>query len=186
MFFRQKKIVLADDDKETVGFLFKMRLPSLIVGLFLGMALSFFTSRFEEVLSKNVSVAFFIPLVVYLADAVGTQTQSIYTRALKDGKANFKGYLFKEWLLGIFFGIVFSLLSALIIFLWFKSVPLTWAVSLAMFSAVSSAPIVALIVTEGLQLERKDPAVGAGPIATVIQDTASVCIYGIIASLILL
>ncbi len=58
-------------------------------------------------------------------------------------------------------------------------------VSTAMFFTVTIAPLVALLVTEVLQLEHKDPAVGSGPIATVIQDTLSVLIYGLVASAIL-
>jgi magnesium transporter len=182
----KQKMTLADDNTQSVGFLFRLRLPSLVIGLLLGMVLSFVTSRFEEVLSKNVSVAFFIPFVVYLADAVGTQTQNIYSRDLKEGKASFKKYFIKESLLGIFFGLIFSAISAPIILILFKSSKLALAVALALFGAIASAPIIALGVTEILQLEHKDPAVGAGPIATVIQDTVSVMIYGLIASAILL
>ena len=55
-----------------------------------------------------------------------------------------------------------------------------------MFAAVLVAPLVALLVTETLQLEHSDPAVGSGPIATVIQDTLSILIFGLIASAIIL
>ena len=85
-----KKIEYADDDTESVKLLLRLRLPPLAVGLVLGLALSFVVSRFEEVIAADVSVAFFIPVIVYLAAAVGNQTQSIYTRDLKTGKANFQ------------------------------------------------------------------------------------------------
>ena len=55
-----------------------------------------------------------------------------------------------------------------------------------MLASIAIAPIVALLVTEFLSLEHSDPAVGSGPIATVIQDTLSILIYGIIASAIIL
>lgn len=182
----KEKIILADDDIESVNFLFKLRIPSLVVGLILGLALSFVTSRFEEVLSKNVSVVFFIPLVVYLAAAVGTQTQSIYARDLKGEKASFKKYFFKESLLGILFGSIFGLIIFPISLIWLHDLKLALAVMLSLFGAIAIAPIVALIVTQVLQLEHKDPAVGSGPIATVIQDTMSIVIFGLIASILLL
>ncbi len=181
-----QRIILADDDTESIGFLFRLRIPSLVVGLVLGIVLSFVVSRFEEVLSKNVAVAFFIPLVVYLADAVGTQTQNVYARDLKGGKTSFKKYFVKEGMLGIVFGLVFGLLVIPIILFWFQDFDLAFTVSLSLFGAVASAPLIALAVTEVLQLEHKDPAVGSGPIATVLQDTASVLIYGLIASAIIL
>lgn len=180
------KIQYADDDVSPIKRLLSLRFPPLLIGLFLGLVLSFTVSKFEEVLSQNIAVAFFIPFVVYLASAVGAQTQSIYVRDLKTGKASFKVYLFKETAIGVALGLVFSLITAPIIFLWFKSADLTWAVSLSVFGAIATAPLIALLVTELLQIEHHDPAVGAGPIATVIQDTVSVLIYGAIASAIIL
>ena len=182
----QPKIQYADDDTEPVKFLFRLRTPSLLIGLVLSVVLSFVTSQFEHVLSANIRVAFFIPLVVYLADAVGTQTQTIYARDLRTGKASFKKYLLKETALGILFGLGSAALTAPVVFFWFQSAKLAFVVGSALFAAVASAPLIALIITELLQLEHKDPAVGSGPIATVIQDTVSILIYGAIASAIIL
>lgn len=177
---------LADDDTESLRQLFKLRFPSLVIGLFLGLILSFITSRFEEVIAENPSIAFFIPLIVYLADAIGTQTQAIYARDLEDGRAKFSHYLIKETKLGIIFGSFFALISALIIVIWFNSLDLAAAVSISLFGAVATAPVVSVLVTEIFSLEHSDPAAGAGPIATAIQDTISVVIYGFIASAIIL
>ena len=181
-----KKDQYADDDIISVNRLARMRIPSLMIGLLLGILLSFVTSRFEDLLSTNIRIAFFIPFVVYMADATGTQTQSIYARDLKSGHANFKKYLVKETLLGIILGIISSLVIAVIVSVWFSSIDLTLAVSLATFGAIACAPLIALLVTHFFKLEHSDPAVGAGPIATVIQDTVSVLIFGLIASWIVL
>ena len=183
---KRRRIQYADDDTRSMKFLLRLRIPSLVIGLLLGIVLSFITSRFGAVISKNIAVAFFIPFVVYMAAAVGNQTQSIYVRDLKTGKASFKKYLFKESAIGFILGLIFSLMTALILLLWFKSVELVLAVSLATFGAIFSAPLIALAVTEILELEHSDPAVGAGPIASVIQDTVSVLIYGFIATAIIL
>ena len=180
------KTKYADDDTTPLKRLFSMRLASLMLGLILGIILSFVTSRFEEVLLHDIKVAFFIPFVVYMAAAVGAQTQSIYVRDLKSGRANFKTYLIKESALGFFLGIVFSVLSSLVTWVWFKSAELSLVVALAMFGAMLIAPLVALTVAELLHKEHRDPALGVGPIATVIQDTLSVLIYGLVATAIIL
>ena len=73
----KQSIEYADDDTESVRTLVRLRFPSLICGLFLGIAISFLTSRFEEVLSKNIQVAYFLPFVIYMAAAVGTQTEAM-------------------------------------------------------------------------------------------------------------
>lgn len=181
-----KKIQYADDDITPVRRLVQMRIPSLLVGLALGIVLSLVTSHFEDVLSENIKVAFFIPFIVYMADAVGTQTQNIYTRDLRTGKASFKKYLIKETLLGFILGAISSIIAVITIILLFRSMTLALAVGLGTLVSIISAPVIALIVTEALQLEHTDPAVGAGPIATVIQDTISVLIYGLIATAIIL
>ncbi len=181
-----KKIFYADDDTVSVNGLLRMRVPALLIGLTIGISLSFITSRFEVLLSENIKVAFFIPFIVYMADAVGTQTQNIYTRDLRTGKPSFKKYLIKETLLGLFLASASGLIVAVITLIWFHSTKLTLAVSLGMFGTIVLAPLVALIVTELLQLEKTDPAVSGGPITTVIQDALSILIYGFIASAILL
>src|SRR3990167_6221814 len=114
----EKYIQYADDDTESVRVLLKIRLPSLFVGLGLGVVLSFLTSRFEEVLSQNIHVAFFLPFIVYMAAAIGSQTQSIYSRDLKTGRAKFHTYLVKESFLGIALGAIFGVISGFIAEWW--------------------------------------------------------------------
>lgn len=184
LFHKRDTIVYADDDDVSILNLIRLRFPPLVLGLLLGILLSIVASRFEEVLAIDVRVAFFIPFIVYMADAVGTQTQTIYSRDLRSGKASFKKYLYKESVLGLLLGLLSGCISAIVTMLWFNSTQLATSVSIAMFASIALAPVVALLVTEVLQLEHKDPAVGAGPIATVIQDTLSVLIYGVVASLV--
>lgn len=183
---KNRSIEYADDDTESVRTLVRLRFPSLLIGLSLGIAISFLTSRFEEVLSKNIRVAYFLPFIIYMADAIGTQTQSIYSRDLRSGKASFHQYLVKESALGLVLGVVFGIISGLIVEWWLKDTLLSFSVGFSMFTTVSSAPLIALLITEVMQLVHEDPAVGAGPIATVIQDMLSVVIYGTICSIFLL
>lgn len=182
----KKSTIYADDDYESISFLARLRGPSLVIGLLLGIGISFTTSRFEEVLSHNVQVAFFLPFIVYVADAIGTQTEAIYSRDLKTGKAKFSNYFRKELTLGIIFGIFFGVFSAAISFLWLHDNLLTLSVAIATFLAIAIAPVVALLITHIFQSLHEDPAAGSGPIATVIQDMTSVLIYGIVSSIIIL
>ncbi len=121
-----------------------------------------------------------------MASSVGNQTGAIYARDLKTGQAKFRTYLYKEFILGIIFGIVFSLFSGGIIFFWFKDLPLTLSIIIASFLTITSAPILSLLITNIFQFFHKDPAVGSAPITTVLQDIISVIIYGIVTSIIML
>lgn len=182
----KEKIQYADDDYESIGTLLKLRAPALVAGLILGIGISFITSSFEKVLSKNIELAFFLPFVIYISDAIGTQTESIYSSDLRSGKAKFSNYLWKELALGMIFGLIFSAISGIVIWLWLKNDLLAISVATATFISVLTAPIVALLVTYTLQHIHEDPAAGSGPIATVIQDMISVVIYGIVCSIIIL
>ena len=182
----KKPILYANDDTESVSLLLKIRLPSLIIGLGMGIIISFLTSRFEQVLLQNVRVAFFLPFIVFMADATGTQTQSIYSRNLKTGKVKFYRYLIKETFIGLVLGIAFGVISGLVVKWWFADNLLALSVGLSMFIAVAVAPLVALLTTQTMQSLREDPAAGAGPITTVIQDMLSVLIYGMVCSIIFL
>jgi Mg/Co/Ni transporter MgtE len=39
-------------------------------------------AEYEETLNRNIALAFFIPGIVYLADAIGTQTETIVIRGI--------------------------------------------------------------------------------------------------------
>lgn len=180
------KTIYADDDTESVSLLLRLRVPPLFLGLFLGLGISLLTSRFEEVLAVDVHVAFFIPFIVYIAAAVGAQTSAIYSRDLKSRHAKLRNYLLKEPLLGLALGVIFGLASLFIVNLWLADLRLSLAVGLSTFLAISIAPVIAIIVTELIRDIHEDPAVGAAPIATVIQDMTSIIIYGIVTSSLLL
>src|SRR3989344_11669 len=113
-----EKTVYADDAKEKVGFLVRLRLPWLIVGLIGGTLASFLVSRFGEIISQNISLAFFLPLIVYMSDAVGTQTENIFVRRLSKGLVHFLIYLFKELLVGLFLGSILGFLIWIVAIFW--------------------------------------------------------------------
>lgn len=64
------------------------RLLWLLVGM-AGSATMMMT-RFESALAAHIAVAFFIPAIVYLADAVGTQSEAVAVRGLSLSGAGFR------------------------------------------------------------------------------------------------
>ena len=61
------------------------RLPWLALGLLGAMASAAVVGAFEEQLRDQVLLAFFVPAVVYMADAVGTQTEAVVIRGMSVG-----------------------------------------------------------------------------------------------------
>lgn len=92
------KIELEDDSKESVSLMIEHRLPWLLLGLGGGILATILAARFEKLLSANIQLAFFIPVIVYMADAMGTQTENVYIRNLTTKKVQFHIYLLKEFI----------------------------------------------------------------------------------------
>ena len=71
--------------REAIGRRLMHRLPWLVVGLAGALASAVLLRSFEARLADRVSLAFFIPGIVYLAGAVGTQTETLVVRGLSVG-----------------------------------------------------------------------------------------------------
>jgi magnesium transporter len=61
------------------------RLPWLAVGVIGAMVSAALLAGIEDQMSANLAVAYFISGIVYLADAVGTQTETLAVRGLSVG-----------------------------------------------------------------------------------------------------
>lgn len=183
--FRGKRYEMHKLVSSGVLELFKARLPWLVLGLFAGLGLGFISSFFEESLKENISLAYFIPVVAYIADSVGTQSEAIAVRSLSLLKINPRSYVVREFLVGILIGIVVGILGgfgAFIISGQYK-IALVVAAALAVASALSAA--IATFIPMFFKFIGKDPALGSGPLATAIQDVISVLIYFVFALLII-
>lgn len=176
---------IVDDAKERLSSLIEERLPWLVLGLFGGIVVTLLVSRFENILASNISFAFFLPVIVYMSDAIGTQTENIYVRNLAKFRDSFFEYFIKELAVGLVFGAIFGILLGAFAKLWLGSLNVALTVAIAMLINGIIAPIIALVVPELLFKEHKDPALGAGPFTTILQNLISLLIYLLVATLII-
>ena len=172
--------------KQRLVVLLSARLPWLLIGLGGGFVAAFVVERFETVLDSYIVLAFFLPLVVYMSDAVANQTLTIFIRALAlDHNFSVLRYVLREVLLGFCIAaLVGSVLTALS-FLWFGDIGVALVLGSALFCAVLVAVVTALLIALLLVWMRKDPAIGSGPFATIIIDIMTIVIYFTIATLFL-
>jgi magnesium transporter len=167
--------------EEAIGDRFWHKLPWLIVGLVGALVAADIVSAFEGELEKNVSLAFFVPGVVYLADAVGTQTEALVIRGLSHG-VSVRQVMKKETITGVLMGAVLGL-AFLPIGVWrWGDQDVALAVALSLLAACSVATVVAMAMPALFQRLGRDPAFGSGPLATVVQDLLSILIYFAIVS----
>mgnify|MGYP001449100237 CR=1 FL=1 len=149
------------------------RLPWLLAGLAGSVISAMVMRHFEATLQANVAVAFFIPAIVYLADAVGTQSEAIAVRGLSLSRKPLLSLLGGELRTGALIGLVLSLLALLPV--WLLAGQLQLAV--ALFAASSVATVIGFTLPWLLERTGTDPAFGSGPLATTVQDVLSLLIY---------
>jgi magnesium transporter len=161
------------------------RLPWLLVGLLGSMVATFIVSRFEDALKARVAVAFFVPGIVYLADAIGTQTEAIAVRGLSLSRAPLRTLLAGELDAGLLIGLTLGALTFPAVWFALGDLHLALAVALALVAAGGVATTIGLFLPWLLFRAGQDPAFGSGPVATIIQDVLSLLIYFTIVSLLL-
>jgi magnesium transporter len=162
--------------EEPVAKRFWHRLPWLLLGLAGAVIAADIVGFFETQLKANVMLAFFIPGIVYLADAVGTQTEALVIRGLSVG-VPIARVIRREIVTGVCVGVALAAVFFPIGFWRWGDAGLVMAVALSILAACATANFVAMALPWLLHRVGIDPAFGSGPLATVIQDLLSIVIY---------
>ncbi|BBA35899.1 uncharacterized protein sS8_3967 [Methylocaldum marinum] len=153
------------------------RLPWLLIGLAGSALATQVVAQFEAQLQDRIAIAFFIPGLVYIADAIGTQTEAIAVRGLSLSHANLRTLLGGEMRTGVLIGLTLAVVTLPIVWLIFADLYLGLAVAVALFSAGCVATTIGLFLPWLLGELGTDPAYGSGPLATILQDVMSLLIY---------
>jgi magnesium transporter len=161
-------------------------MPWLVLGLLGGILAARIVGGYEDILSKNLILAAFIPLIVYMADAVGTQMEAFIIRDLAvNPKLVFSRYLLKQIAIIAVLGSFISMLLFTISFLIYHTINVSIVLAISLFCAILSSVFSGLLIPWLFARMKFDPADASGPIATILQDTTSIVVYFSIASLLL-
>ena len=153
------------------------RLPWLLAGLAGAALATVAMAGFESTLSAHIAVAFFVPGIVYLADAIGTQSEAVAVRGLSLTHTGIRHLLAGELRTGMAIGATLGLIALLPVWVAFGELRLAAAVAIAIFAAGAMAAALGLLLPWLLARLGGDPAMGSGPLATVIQDILSLLVY---------
>lgn len=182
--FIKKTTAARATSEERVRRRFWHRIPWLLLGLAGALVAAHLMSWFEVHLRQTVMLAFFIPGIVYLADAVGTQTETVVVRGLSVG-VPMRRMALRELLAGIAIGAVLAAVAGPLIAWRWGNPEVALVVALALFVTCSTATVAAMALPWLFDIAGQDPAFGSGPLATVIQDLLSIVAYlGIAAAVI--
>jgi magnesium transporter len=155
----------------------RYRLPWLLLGTVGAMFATFVVAGFERSLEANVHIAFFIPAIVYLADAIGTQSEAVAVRGLSLSKVSIWRLLGGEVGTGLLIGMVLAVVALIAVYAGFADVRLALAVSIAIFFAGAVATTLGLLLPWTFARFGTDPALASGPLGTILQDVLSLVIY---------
>jgi magnesium transporter len=178
---KKDKIKKSIRDTGPVRYTFQ-RLPWLIIGLTFSFMAACIVSAFEKTLTNHITLAFFIPAIVYLADAVGTQTETVLIRNLSITEKAFRKTLKKEIISGFLISFILAAMSFLFCIAMKFTLDDSTIVSLSIGIAGVTAVIIGMMLPVLLSKTGNDPAYGSGPLATIIQDVISIYIYLLIAN----
>jgi magnesium transporter len=161
---------------------FRRRIPWLIFGLFASSIITFVMVEFEDALSANVAVAFFVPAIVYIAGAIGSQAVSVAVRGLSSETVSIGRLLTDELVIGSGIGLTLGVIASTVVLVTFDSTALSLAVGFAVFGGGVISAVVGFGLPWAFQRFGSDPALGSGPICTIIQDVASLSLYFVLVS----
>jgi len=166
----------------------RVRLVFLMVTLAGGLAVGGLIDAFEGTLEAVVAVAIFIPLVMDMGGNVGTQSSTIFARALALGHidaGNVRSKVFREMRVGLAMGAVIGTLAGVIATVW-QGIPndipqLGLAVGLSLFFSVNVAALLGFTLPWLLVKLGFDHAPGADPFITTIKDFSGLFVYFLLA-----
>lgn len=161
---------------------FRRRLPWLVFGLLASSIITFVMAGFERSLSSNLAIAFFIPALVYISGAMGTQAVSVAVRGLSTDNVSIIGLLQDELVIGMAIGASLGLISSILVFVAFGDGALSLAVGLSVLGGGMVSAVVGFALPWVFMRFGSDPALGSGPICTIIQDVASLFVYFVLVS----
>ena len=168
-------------------YLFKIRIPWLVLGLLGGILGATLITFFETPLRENFILASFIPLILYMSGAVGNQTEILLIRNMAlDTKVSISKYFFREIKVSFLISLVLTSFLFLISIIFF-SAPYNIAIILSssLFISIFVSASVGVFMPYILSKIGKDPAVGSGPFSTISRDILSLVIYFLIATFLL-
>jgi len=163
------------DEKITDGTFMKTkrRFNWLLLNLLTAFIATWVISLFGATIEQMVALAFLMPIVASMGGNAGMQTLAITIRAIATNdltENNFIQNVTKEFSIGILNGIIFAIISAIIVQLWFKDIQLSLIISISMILNMIVAGLFGILVPVSLKKMKIDPAIASSVFVTTITD----------------
>jgi magnesium transporter len=158
------------------------RLPWILIGLFGGILIAETMGFFEDTLQEHIILAAFVPLMVYMSNAIGQQVSAFVIRdAAINSTIHYMSYFWKHTGVIFLMSVILSIVMFVYSMLFYQDLNISRVLAVALFGTSISSVITGFGIPYIFIKLKQDPANATGPIATIIQDLLSVIIYLVIA-----
>ncbi len=171
----------------TISLLYRKRVFWLVLLVFANIFSGAGIAYFEDLITANVALVFFLPLLIDSGGNAGSQSATLMVRALATGDVQLRDWasmlareLMVAALLGLTMAIAVSMLGVVR-----GGVAVGLAVALTMQVVVMVGSVIGMSLPFLLSRFRADPASASSPLITTIADASGIFIYFAIASWIL-
>lgn len=158
----------------------RLRVPWLLINLATALLAALTVSLFKESISKFVALAVLMPIVANLGGNAGSQSLTVVVRGLALGELEFASRwkaILKEVSVGFCTGSINGVIMALIAYLWYGSLWLSFILFAAMIANMLLAGLFGAVVPLLLNWADKDPALGSHILVTTVTDVGGFFIF---------
>ena len=151
----------------------KRRFNWLLLNLFTALLATWVISNFGASIEQMVALAFLMPIVASMGGNAGMQTLAVTIRAIATKElsaSNFNRVVGKEFIIGVLNGIIFAIITAVIVQLWFKELNLSLLIGVSMILNMTVAGLFGILVPVSLKKINIDPALASSVFVTTITD----------------
>ena len=151
----------------------KRRFNWLLLNLFTALLATWVISKFGASIEQMVALAFLMPIVASMGGNAGMQTLAVTIRAIATkqlSSGNFGKIVTKEFIIGVLNGIIFALITGLIVQLWFKEINLSILIAVSMVLNMIVAGVFGILIPVTLKKLNIDPAIASSVFVTTITD----------------
>ena len=151
----------------------KRRFNWLLLNLFTALLATWVISKFGATIEQMVALAFLMPIVASMGGNAGMQTLAVTIRAIATkelSSENFTKVVSKEFVIGILNGIIFAIITGIVVLLWFREINLTIIIAVSMILNMIVAGLFGILVPVSLKKFNIDPAIASSVFVTTITD----------------
>ena len=174
---------------DTVFVKTKRRFNWLLINLATALLASWVISIFGAEIEKVVALAFLMPIVASMGGNAGMQTLAVTIRAIATKEltsSNINKIISREFFIGVLNGIIFAIITGVIVQLWFKQIDLSIIIAASMVLNMIVAGLFGILIPVTLKRMNIDPALASSVFVTAVTDVIGFLSFLGIGSLVFL